>query len=141
MARQFRDVDDIDGVNDAVTTKAFSVGGKNYEIDLSEAHVQQFDAEFASWIRHARRAGSPPRQLPRTASSPVSTEADWWVGPECKELRQVMKAWGTEHGFDDLGAQGRLPRALAEKWLLEVCDGDLSNIERVLTNALAKQQG
>lgn len=147
MARQFRDVDDIDGVNDAVKTVSFSYGGKNWEIDLSEEHVQQFDAELAPWVRHARRAGSPPKQLPRPGSAPVSTEADWWTTPpdasadvkqEYKQLRQAIKTWGGTHGFTDLGTQGRLPRALCEKWLAEVCGGRLPEPGVVIAGAAAE---
>lgn len=48
-------VDDIDG-SPATTTIEFSVGGKNYSIDLSEANAAAFNEALAPYIEHARRA-------------------------------------------------------------------------------------
>lgn len=48
-------VDDIDG-SPATTTIEFSVGGKNYVIDLSDQHADEFNKALAPYIEHARHA-------------------------------------------------------------------------------------
>ncbi|MCF2711045.1 histone-like nucleoid-structuring protein Lsr2 [Schaalia hyovaginalis] len=49
-------VDDIDG-GAADDTIVFAFKGVSYEIDLSEAHIEEMTADFAKWTQKARRVG------------------------------------------------------------------------------------
>lgn len=58
MRKEITDVqliDDIDG-SPATATIEFTFDGKNYIIDLSEQHADEFNKALAPYIEHARRA-------------------------------------------------------------------------------------
>lgn len=61
-------VDDIDG-SPATATIEFNVGGKNYIIDLSEQHADEFNKALAPYIEHARRARRAPANKRKSRSS------------------------------------------------------------------------
>jgi Lsr2 len=62
-------VDDLDA-SEASETLRFEVDGRPYEIDLSSHNAQQFRAEIAPYIRHARRVVSHVRRRGRAGSGP-----------------------------------------------------------------------
>lgn len=94
MRKEITDVqiiDDIDG-SPATTTIEFSVGGKNYIIDLSEANAAAFNAALAPYIEHARRARATKKKASRKSRS--SSEAARVKRQKNAEIR----AWALENG-------------------------------------------
>lgn len=67
-------IDDIDGTP-ATTTIEFSVNGKNYIIDLSEANAAAFNEALAPYIEHARRAPANKRKARKSRSSSEAARA------------------------------------------------------------------
>ena len=83
-------VDDIDG-SPATTTIEFSVGGKNYIIDLSEQHAAEFNEALAPYIEHARRARRAPanKRKPRSSSEAARVK---------RQKNAEIRAWALENG-------------------------------------------
>lgn len=85
-------VDDIDG-SPATTTIEFSVGGKNYSIDLSEANAAAFNEALAPYVEHARRARATKKKASRKSRS--SSEASRIKRQKSAQIR----AWALENGI------------------------------------------
>lgn len=85
-------VDDIDG-SPATTTIEFSVGGKNYSIDLSETNTAAFNKALAPYIEHARRARATKKKASRKSRS--SSEASRIKRQKSAQIR----AWALENGI------------------------------------------
>ena len=83
-------VDDIDG-SPATTTIEFSVGGKNYIIDLSEQHADEFNKALAPYIEHARRARRAPANKRKSRSSSEAARV------KCQKNAEI-RAWALENG-------------------------------------------
>lgn len=83
-------VDDIDG-SPATTTIEFSVGGKNYIIDLSEQHAAEFNEALAPYIEHARRARRAPanKRKPRSSSEAAHIK---------RQKNAEIRTWALENG-------------------------------------------
>lgn len=105
-------------------TVTFAVHGKAYALELCPAHNDQFDAEWSAWAGPARKDGSEPKTL-RSKTVIIGDRGDWWVTPpdadaetkaRYKAQREVMRQWGRDNNFGDLGDNGRVSRALAAAW-------------------------
>lgn len=83
-------VDDIDG-SPATTTIEFSVGGKNYIIDLSEQHADEFNKALAPYIEHARRARRGPANKHKPRSSSEAARAK-------RQKNAEIRTWALENG-------------------------------------------
>lgn len=84
-------IDDITGVP-ADTTIPFSVNGKDYIIDLSEANAAAFNEALAPYIEHARRAPANKRSNARKSrSSSAAARAK-------REKTAQIRAWATANG-------------------------------------------
>lgn len=83
-------VDDIDG-SPATTTIEFSVGGKNYIIDLSEANATAFNAALAPYIEHARRTRRGPANKRKSRSSSEAARAK-------RQKNAQIRAWALANG-------------------------------------------
>lgn len=94
MRKEITDVqliDDIDG-SPATTTIEFTFDGKNYVIDLSEQHADEFNKALAPYIEHARRARATKKKTSRKSRS--SSEA-----ARIKRQRNAeIRAWALENG-------------------------------------------
>lgn len=93
MRKEIKDVqlvDDIDG-SPATTTIKFSVGGKNYIIDLSEQHADEFNKALAPYIKHARRARRGPANKRKPRSSSEAARAK-------RQKNAQIRAWALENG-------------------------------------------
>ena len=91
MRKEITDVqliDDIDG-SPATTTIEFSVGGKNYIIDLSEANAAAFNAALAPYIEHARRAPANKRKS-RSSSETARVK---------RQKNAEIRAWALKNGM------------------------------------------
>jgi hypothetical protein len=60
-------IDDLDA-SEASETLRFEVDGRAYEIDLSSGNAQQFRAEIAPYIEHARRVATHARRRGRAGA-------------------------------------------------------------------------
>lgn len=83
-------VDDIDG-SPATTTIEFSVGGKNYVIDLSEQHADEFNKALAPYIEHARRARRAPANKRKSRSSSEAARVK-------RQKNAEIRTWALENG-------------------------------------------
>lgn len=93
MRKEITDVqliDDIDG-SPATTTIEFSVGGKNYVIDLSEQHADEFNKALAPYIEHARRARRAPANKHKSRSSSEAARAK-------RQKNAQIRTWALENG-------------------------------------------
>ena len=93
MRKEITDVqliDDIDG-SPATTTIEFSVGGKNYIIDLSEQHADEFNKALAPYIEHARRARRAPANKRKSRSSSEAARVK-------RQKNAEIRAWALENG-------------------------------------------
>src|SRR5258708_18112207 len=93
--------DDLDGGPADVTVR-FSLGGQDYEIDLSAKNAGVFRSQLAVFIDHARpaAAGRPGRRA-RTASSRLRSAA--------------IRAWAKEQGIA-VSDRGRIPTSVVEQY-------------------------
>ena len=93
MRKEITDVqltDDIDGTP-ATATIEFSVGGKNYVIDLSEQHADEFNKALAPYIEHARRARRAPANKRKSRSSSEAARVK-------RQKNAEIRAWALENG-------------------------------------------
>ncbi|MBA8925904.1 hypothetical protein BC739_003103 [Kutzneria viridogrisea] len=140
-------MDDIDRESDATRTISFGLGNRSYVIDVNDAHAEQLENEFGAWIKFARQEGKARPSIPRRPGPPTVVRGDWWETPpdatpeekrKYKNLRAQIKTWGKTRGWPaDLGQRGRVPRALCERWLDEVCDGKVPDIGAVTSRGVA----
>lgn len=84
-------VDDIDG-SPATTTIEFSVGGKNYSIDLSEANAAAFNKALAPYIEHARHAPANKRKARKSRSSSEASRTK-------RQKNAQIRTWALENGI------------------------------------------
>ena len=84
------------------TTRAFSLDGRDYEIDLCERHSQKFDEVVGRFAERARkvssRSGRPKRRT--TAHRQRSAE---------------IRAWAKHNGMD-VSDRGRIPANVIAKY-------------------------
>lgn len=80
----------------------FSIGGTDYEIDLSTNNDAVFRQQLAPYIEHARKAGTRQRHRPgRTAAS--------------RECSADIRAWATQQAIV-LSDRGRIPATIAQQY-------------------------
>ena len=94
MRKEIKDVqliDDIDG-SPATATIEFTFDGKNYVIDLSEQHADEFNKALAPYVEHARRARATKKKASRSSRS--SSEA----ARAKRQKNAQIRAWALENG-------------------------------------------
>lgn len=84
-------VDDIDG-SPATTTIEFAIGGKDYVIDLSDQHADEFNKALAPYIEHARHAPANKRKARKSRSSSEASRAK-------RQKNAQIRAWALENGI------------------------------------------
>jgi hypothetical protein len=76
-------------------TRAFSLDGRDYEIDLCEKHSEKFDEAVKRFAGRARKVtGRVPRPKRRTAAH--------------RQHSAAVRAWAKENG-KDVSDRGRIP--------------------------------
>ena len=93
MRKEITDVqliDDIDG-SPATTTIEFTFDGKNYAIDLSEQHTDEFNKALAPYIEHARRARRGPANKRKSRSSSEAARVK-------RQKNDEIRAWAQKNG-------------------------------------------
>jgi nucleoid-associated protein Lsr2 len=93
--------DDLDG-GPAAETVRFSVGGTEYEIDLTKKNAAAFRKKLAPFVEHARRAGRGPRR--RGGRSAAG-----------RERGAAIRAWAAEQGIA-VSARGRIPAGVVAQY-------------------------
>lgn len=89
-------VDDFDGSKPAQTVR-FGLHGTEYEIDLSEPHTKQLEADLERYIEAGRRVGRTGRTGRRSEQRYAHLQA--------------ARTWLRENGHD-IGDRGRVPTEL-----------------------------
>jgi Lsr2 len=93
--------DDLEG-GPADETLRFSLGGKDYEIDLNTKNASLFRRQLATFVDHARPAGAGQSRRPaRTASS--------------RKRSAAIRAWAKEQGIA-VSDRGRIPATVIEQY-------------------------
>lgn len=93
-------LDDLDG-GEADETVAFSLDGRSYEIDLSNANAKALRDALQPFVEQARKAGAPARRRQRNTSS--------------RERSSEIRAWAKENGIE-VNDRGRIPANVVEKY-------------------------
>lgn len=93
-------IDDLDGT-EADATVSFSFRGVNYEIDLSDEHIAQFEKDLEGWIAKARRVSG---RAARGSGRPVRQ------GETSK-----IRAWAKKHDLK-VSDRGRIPAEIIEDY-------------------------
>jgi hypothetical protein len=94
----------------AKSSRALTVDGKQYTIDLCATHTNELDTVVAPFVAAARRAGGSGRAAPgrRPRSRPVARSARH----DMSEVRQ----WARANGFANVAGRGRVPREALAAW-------------------------
>jgi Lsr2 len=102
-------VDDLDGTAGSdVTTVAFALDGRGYEIDLNESNAQKLRDSLAEFIVAARRRRSGRSGgSPRPAASAHDATA--------RERAHAIREWAREAGHEVSG-RGRIPASVVEAY-------------------------
>jgi hypothetical protein len=83
-------------------TRAFSLDGRDYEIDLCEKHSQKFDEAVKRFADKARKVSNRmPRPKRRTAAH--------------RQRSADIRAWAKRSGID-VSDRGRIPAQVIEKY-------------------------
>jgi hypothetical protein len=104
------DIDDIDG-SEAAETLTFSYRGTQYEVDLSQEHIDELEKALVPIIKVARQVQTTPPPRRRRAAAegrrtpPVST--------------QEIRKWAREQGLE-ISDRGRIPAEIAERYEREI---------------------
>lgn len=93
-------IDDIDG-SPAQETVYFSVGRQQYELDLSEDHLREFNASMERWVDPARKVTG--RRSTKGSASSTPNDA------------LLIRAWAKENDIE-LSERGRIPANVREAY-------------------------
>ena len=100
-------IDDLDGAT-ADETVAFTLDGKQFEIDLNAANAATLRDKLAPFVSAARTAGGNRRAQRRDAATAAgSTEA--------RRHNQAVRVWARENGYS-VSARGRIPAEVVEAY-------------------------
>ena len=99
MAKQTHEVliDDIDGTEGAQTVQ-FGFGGQDYEIEISQAHLDQLTEALAPFIEHGRKI--------RRAKVGRTTQLK--DTPSAKAGAAAVREWAAAEGLE-VKPRGRIP--------------------------------
>ena len=83
-------------------TRAFSLDGRDYEIDLCERHSQKFDEVFTRFVGHARKVtGRVTRTKRRTAAN--------------RQHSAEVRAWAKANGIE-VSDRGRISATVQDAY-------------------------
>lgn len=93
--------DDLEG-GPATETVQFSLGGREYEIDLNAKNASRFRGQLAPFIDHARPVSASHRRRPvRSTAS--------------RQRSAAIRAWAKQQGIA-LSDRGRIPASVIEQY-------------------------
>jgi len=93
--------DDLEG-GPATETVQFSLGDRQYEIDLNAQNADRFRAQMKPFVDHARPAGPRHRRRPVRSAASRQRSAD-------------IRAWANQQGIE-LSGRGRIPASVIEQY-------------------------
>lgn len=97
-------LDDFDGTPGA-TTVEFAFEGIQYEIELTQEHLEEMREYLAPYIENGRKAsGGRSTRKARPARRPVP-----------KADTSAIRAWAAEQGIE-VSRSGRIPAAVVEQY-------------------------
>ena len=96
-------IDDIDG-GEAEGTVRFGLDGTDYEIDLNAKHTNDLHNALATYLAHARKAGSAGRRGAARGNRGASTVDT-----------VAVRAWAREQGIG-IKDRGRVPADVIAKY-------------------------
>lgn len=96
VPQYFDDLDNTELTADEVTTVRFSLNGRHYEIDLSQANADKLHQEMAPWVNAARR-DTGKAGTAKTRNTPAARKA---------KLDKI-RAWAADNGYD-VNPRGRV---------------------------------
>jgi hypothetical protein len=104
MAHRVVVIDDIDG-SEAAETLTLTYRGTQYELDLSEEHIDELDKALARYLEVARQVQAAPQPRRRRGAqrrrAAVST--------------QEVRRWAREQGLE-VSDRGRIPAEIMERY-------------------------
>jgi hypothetical protein len=106
MAQIVKLVDDLDGESDADMTLKFGLDGRDYEIDLNDAHYEEYRAMLELLASKGRVVETIVAKK-RTLSTGKKTGTQG----KTQEMREWLRSQG--HTVSD---RGRVPQNLVELW-------------------------
>src|SRR6478672_11793245 len=107
---EVRLLDDLDG-GEAAESVAFSLDGKNFEIDLSEKHAAALRDAFAPFIGSARRAGNGSTGTSRQRMSTVTSTGSG----RSREETAAIREWANANGLE-VSTRGRISSTVLEAY-------------------------
>jgi hypothetical protein len=102
-------VDDLDG-SEAEGTVAFSISGRDYEIDLSEANAAKLRDVLAPFVAAGRKAGGSTRTVRR-----ASTVSGASTPRTRREDSKAIRDWATAQGMN-VSTRGRISAEVLEAY-------------------------
>nr|WP_214370388.1 Lsr2 family protein [Pseudonocardia sp. H11422] len=102
-------VDDLDG-SEASDTVSFGLGGRTYEIDLSDSNAAKLRDILAPFVGAARRAGGGRRRSVSSSSAPRAARPTGG-----RERTVAIREWAREHGHE-VSERGRIPNAVIQAY-------------------------
>jgi hypothetical protein len=107
QVQEVRLIDDIDG-DAADETVEFSIDGKSYQIDLSEANAGKLRDALAAYAAAARRLGGRRRGSAAVSAPGRKPVAD-------REQNQAIREWARKRGMN-VSERGRIPAEVLEAY-------------------------
>jgi hypothetical protein len=101
--------DDLDG-SEAVQTLNYTIGGQEYEIDLSEENVQRFHAALEPFV-------SKSRQVERQAAPTRRSKGDGRrrSGASGRDDIPQIRQWAQANGYE-VSVRGRIKKEVIEAY-------------------------
>jgi len=105
--------DDLDPESLADKTITFGAHGTTYEIDVTAAHAEEFDAVLARWVAAARVV--MPEKPSRRKPAAVNYNAPSRIGPDYRQQRRRIREWAHQTGYQ-LADKGLLARDIIKAY-------------------------
>lgn len=110
-------IDDISGeAAEDVATIQYVWEGIHYEIDLSQAHREEYQGLIQKLVDHSRKVRAinlAKESTARSAAPSAPTRA-----PVNREQNTAIREWATQHGFE-VSPRGRIPAKVLEAFYEE----------------------
>ena len=101
-------VDDLDG-SEAVDTVAFSIDGRQYEMDLSDKNAAKLRDALAPFVASARQVGGGRRRRMSPKAAPEGQARD----TTNRERTAAIREWSRQHGHQ-ISDRGRIPKSIVQ---------------------------
>jgi Lsr2 len=103
-------VDDLDG-SEAVDTVAFSIDGRQYEMDLSDKNAAKLRDALAPFVASVRQIGGGRRRRTSPKAAPEGKARE----TTNRERTAAIREWARQHGHQ-ISDRGRIPKSIVEAY-------------------------